>query len=127
VTGNAEHFQWADRPCEHLRGGVTRRYVTSDRVMIGEVTFQAGDTVPPHAHDSEQFTHVVRGALRFRLGTDGREEVLVRTGEVILVPSGVLHSVEAVEDTLEYDVFTPPRLDWTDPRSTFLRGGATSQ
>lgn len=93
MTGNAEHFRWADRPCEHLRGGVTRRYVTSDRVMIGEVTFQAGDTVPPHAHDSEQFTHVVRGALRFRLGTDGREEVLVRTGEVILVPSGVLHSI----------------------------------
>ena len=60
--------------------------------MIGEVEFQAGDTVPPHSHENEQFTHVVRGALRFRLGVDGAEEVLVRAGEVILIPSGLPHA-----------------------------------
>ncbi len=124
MPDNAQHFRWADRPLEHLRGGITRRYVTSAHAMIGEVAFRAGDTVPTHTHENEQFTHVVRGALRFRLGTEG-DEVLVRAGEVILIPSGMPHAVEALEDTLEYDVFTPPRQDWTDPRSTFLRGGET--
>ncbi len=126
MPGSAQHFRWADRPLEHLRSGITRRYVTSAKAMIGEVALRKGDTVPPHAHENEQFTHVVRGALRFRLGADGAEEVLVRAGEVILIPSGMLHAVDALEDTLEYDVFTPPRQDWTDPGSTFLRGDATA-
>ncbi len=71
MPGSAQHFRWADLPVEHLRGGITRRYVTSAKAMIGEVALRKGDTVPPHAHENEQFTHVVRGALRFRLGTDG--------------------------------------------------------
>ena len=118
MPDQAQHFKWSNQPSEQLRGGIARRFVTSKRAMIGEVTFREGDTVPPHAHENEQFTHVVSGALRFTLGD---QIVFVRAGEVILIPSGLTHSVEALEDTLEYDVFTPPRQDWIDPASGFLR------
>ena len=119
---HATHFKWKELPVERLRGGITRRFVTSERAMIGEVSFRKGDTVPAHQHDNEQFTHVVSGALRFTLGQLGENAATVRAGEVILIPSGLLHAVEALEDTLEYDVFSPPRRDWLDPASDFLRG-----
>ena len=119
---HAQHFKWSDRPLEHLRDGIARRFVTSDRAMIGEVTFQKGDIVPPHSHENEQFTHVIAGALRFTIGEAGEQTINVGSGEIILIPSNLIHAVEALEDTLEYDVFTPPRQDWIDPTSSFLRG-----
>lgn len=122
MSEQAKHYIWSDRPLEHLRGDITRRYVTSDKAMIGEVTFRKGDSVPPHAHENEQFTHVVTGCLAFVLGERGEEAVTVRAGEVIVIPSNLLHAVEALEDTLEYDIFTPPRQDWIDTASDFLRG-----
>ena len=122
MQDQAQHFRWPDRPLEQLRDGVARRFVTSASAMIGEVTLQKGATVPPHAHDNEQFTHVVSGKLRVSLGENDKQIVMVGPGEVILIPSGLLHAVEAIEDTLEYDVFTPPRQDWIDPDSRFLRG-----
>ncbi len=122
VQTQAQHFRWLDRPLEQLRPGIARRFVTSASAMIGEVTLQKGSIVPPHAHENEQFTHVVRGSLRITLGIDGGQVVVVGVGEVILIPSNLVHAVEAMEDTLEYDVFTPPRRDWIDPENTFLRG-----
>lgn len=121
MAENAKHYVWSKRPLEHLRGKITRRYVTSNAVMIGEVEFRKGDTVPAHRHPNEQFTHVVRGCLRFTLGDDSRDEIIVGAGEVIAIPPNLLHGVEALEDTLEYDVFNPPRQDWIDPDSAFLR------
>ena len=122
MQNQAQHFRWLDRPLEQLRVGIARRFVTSASAMIGEVTLQKGAVVPPHAHDNEQFTHVVRGVPRVSLGDDGEQVVIVGPGEVILIPPRLLHAVEAIEDTLEYDIFTPPRQDWIDPNSDFLRG-----
>ena len=121
MSSQVGHYRWNDQPLEHLRSGITRRFVTSERVMIGEVRFMKGDVVPAHSHVHEQFTHVVSGCLRFTLGAAGDEVVLVYAGEVIVIPSNLLHGVEALDDTLEYDVFNPPRQDWIDPDSAFLR------
>ena len=118
----AAHYRWNEQRLEHLRGGITRRFVTSERVMIGEVRFERGDVVPAHSHVHEQFTHVVSGCLRFTLGAKGEDVVLVNAGEVIVIPPNLLHGVEALHDTVEYDVFNPPRQDWIDPDSGFLRG-----
>lgn len=122
MSSQAGHYRWDEQPQEHLRGGITRRFITSERVMIGEVRFEKGDTVPSHAHVHEQFTHVVRGCLRFTLGATGEHVVLVNAGEVIVIPPSLPHGIEALDDTLEYDVFNPPRQDWIDPGSDFLRG-----
>lgn len=122
MSQKVKHYIWRERPLEHLRGDITRRYVTSAKMMIGEVTFKKGDAVPSHSHENEQFTHVVKGCLTFFLGERGEEAVTVRAGEVIVIPSNLPHAVEALEDTLEYDVFTPPRQDWIDTEDGFLRG-----
>lgn len=122
MNGKASYHIWRERPVETLRGQITRRNVTSDRMMLGEVRFQKGDRVPPHRHDNEQFTHVLRGCLKFALGEQGEDAVILRAGEVIIIiPPNLLHAVEALEDALEYDMFTPPRQDWIDSESAFLR------
>lgn len=110
----ATHFAWADRPVEQYQADIARSFITSEKAMIGRVTFAKGAVVGSHHHVHEQFTHVVEGCLRFFLGEDRTQVVTVRAGEVILIPSNLPHAVEALEDTVEYDVFTPPREDWRE-------------
>ncbi|MGO4333057.1 cupin domain-containing protein [Cupriavidus sp. 2TAF22] len=117
----ALHYRWSERPSETILGGITRRFITSERMMIGEVTLRKGDLVPLHAHPNEQFTFVVRGAMRFWLDETNEHGVLVEAGEVVVIPANTPHRAEVLEDTLEYDIFTPPRGDWIDGDSPLLR------
>jgi quercetin dioxygenase-like cupin family protein len=79
--------------------------------MIAQTYLKRGALVPIHAHESEQMTYVLQGALRCMV--DG-EEVIVREGEVLHVPARTPHQAEALEDTFELDVFSPIREDWVD-------------
>ncbi len=119
---SAKHYRWNDLTAEPLKGGLTRRLITSERMMIAHVHFKKGDDVPRHAHENEQITYILEGALHFRLGTDGAREVTVRAGEVLVIPSNLPHSAVALEDTLDVDVFNPPRQDWLDGSDAYIRG-----
>lgn len=122
MTPSGMHYRWIDRPLEVILDGVTRRYITSEKMMIGQVQLRKGDVVPEHAHPNEQFTFVVSGAMRFWCGANDDVGTVVAAGEVIIIPADVPHRAEVLEDTLEYDIFHPPREDWIDARSTLLRG-----
>jgi quercetin dioxygenase-like cupin family protein len=113
--------RWSDLPFEPMRGGIRRRFVTSGKIMVGEVRFNAGDTVPRHAHENEQFTWVMSGALRFWFGEADEEEFVVRSGEIVVIPSNLPHRAEALEDTIEFDLFNPPRRDWIEGDDAYLR------
>jgi quercetin dioxygenase-like cupin family protein len=117
----AIHYRWKDQPFEPMKGTVTRRIITSERIMMGEIRFKKGDTVPRHAHDNEQFTYVVEGALKFCFGDDDRQEIVVAAGEVVVIPSNLPHRAEALHDTVEFDIFNPPRQDWLDKTDTYFR------
>lgn len=116
----ARHFRWDDMPMEEVKEGLGRRVVTGERMMLAHWYMVRGTVVPPHAHDNEQIAHVLKGALRLRLGDEG-EEVIVRAGEVLHIPSGLPHGALALEDTLVTDVFCPPRQDWLDGTDSYLR------
>jgi quercetin dioxygenase-like cupin family protein len=105
-------------PPEHVTGMISRRIVSGDRAMLAQITLKKGTIVPLHEHESEQVSHVIEGSLLFTI--DGREH-LVRAGEVLLIPSRVPHQAEALEDTLEFDVFSPIRQDWLDKTDDYLR------
>ena len=76
--------------------------------------------MPTHSHDNEQFTYIISGALKLWLGEDGEQEVVVRAGEILHIPSNVPHRAEALEDTLDVDIFCPPRQDWLDGTDTYF-------
>ena len=88
---------------------LSRKMVIGEREMLAQVYLKRGCLVPVHSHASEQMTYVLQGALRFFVGG---EEVTVREGEVLHIPSGVEHQAEALEDTFELDFFSPIRHDW---------------
>jgi quercetin dioxygenase-like cupin family protein len=85
------------------------------------VYLKKGCIVPKHSHENEQLTYILEGALHFRLGEDQKEEVVVSAGEVLHIPSNLPHEAKALEDTLDVDVFSPPRADWLNKTDSYLR------
>lgn len=120
-VATAKHYRWNDLTAEPLKGGITRRLITGERMMIAHVYLTKGDEVPRHAHENEQITYILEGALHFWLGENGTEEVTVRAGEVLVIPSNLPHRALALEDTLDVDVFNPPRQDWLNGSDAYLR------
>jgi quercetin dioxygenase-like cupin family protein len=114
-------YRWEEIPRETVSPMLDRRLITGDRMMLAHVYLKKGCIVPKHSHENEQFTYILEGALRFWIGDEGDEEVIVRAGEVLHIPSMVPHRAEALEDTLDVDVFDPPRQDWLDKTDSYLR------
>ena len=121
MTDRATHYRWDDLPREQLSPLIGRRLVAGERLMISHVYLDEGAIVPKHEHDNEQLTYILEGCLRFALGDDGAQVVEVRAGEVLHIPSGLPHEAVALEDTLDVDVFAPPRQDWLDGSDAYLR------
>ena len=114
-------YAWEQMPRETVHALLDRRLITGDDMMIAHVYLKKGCIVPKHSHHNEQLTYILQGALHFWIGDDEKQEVLVRAGEVLHIPSHVPHKAEAVEDTLDVDVFSPPRQDWLDKTDAYLR------
>lgn len=101
--------RWDEIALDKVTEMLSRKVVAGERQMLVQVYVKRGCLVPRHAHESEQMTYVLQGALKFQVGVD---EVTVREGEVIHIPSGVPHQAEALEDTFELDIFSPIRTEW---------------
>jgi quercetin dioxygenase-like cupin family protein len=115
------HHRWDKIPAEAMKGTITRKIVTGERSMIAHVHLKKGDDVPRHSHDNEQLTYILEGALHFWFGDNGERELTVRAGEIIVIPSNVPHRALALEDTLDVDIFCPPRQDWLTGTDAYLR------
>jgi quercetin dioxygenase-like cupin family protein len=121
MADRATHHRWDDLPREELNPKIGRRFITGDSMMIAHIYLDKGAIVPNHEHENEQLTYVLEGRLRFALGAAGDQVVDVAAGEVLLIPAHLPHSAEALEDTLDVDVFHPPRQDWLDGDDAYLR------
>lgn len=117
----ATWYRWDDMPRERVSDLLERRLITGDRMMLAHVYLQKGCIVPKHSHENEQLTYVLEGALRFWLGEDGLDERVVGAGEVLHIPANLPHKAEALEDTLDVDIFSPPRQDWLNRTDAYLR------
>jgi len=113
-----ELLAWSNVKKEVLNDKIWRRVITGERAMIAEVSIAKGGVVPLHHHESEQLSYCVEGALQF--GIEG-QEITVRPGEVLVIPSNVPHSAVAVEDFRGFDIFSPIRHDWLAGTDDYLR------
>jgi len=114
-------YRWDEMPKERVSPLLERRLITGERTMLAHVYLKKGCVVPRHQHDNEQITYILEGSLKFWIGEDEKEERVIRAGEVLYIPSNVWHKAEALEDTLDVDIFTPPRQDWLDKTDAYLR------
>ena len=118
---NVTFYRWDDMPKEKVSETLDRRLITGDRIMISHVYLKKGSIVPRHSHENEQITYILEGGLRFWIGPDESQVIDVLAGEVLHIPSMVQHKAEALEDTLDVDVFSPPREDWLNKTDDYLR------
>lgn len=114
-------YRWEDMPKEKVTDVLDRRLITGENIMLTHVYLKKGAIVQQHNHHNEQITYILDGALRFWIGEDESEVIDVRAGEVLHIPSFVKHKAEALEDTVDVDVFSPPRQDWLDKTDDYLR------
>lgn len=114
-------YSWDQMPRETVTPMLDRRLITGDRMMIAHVYLKKGCIVPKHSHHNEQITYILEGELKFWVGEDELEVVHVRAGEVLHIPGNVPHKAEAIADTLDVDIFDPPRQDWLDKTDAYLR------
>ena len=115
---DATHYRWEDMPREELSSEIGRRLITGDSMMIAHVYLAKGAVVPKHSHHNEQITYILEGALKF--GIDGKE-IVVNAGEVLTIPPNMPHCAEALADTVDLDIFYPPRADWMNKTDAYLR------
>jgi quercetin dioxygenase-like cupin family protein len=119
-TASVRLHRWDEIALEKVTEMISRKLVTGEREMLAQVYLKKGALVPMHSHESEQMTYVLQGALKFLIGG---EEITVREGEVLHIPSRIEHQAEALDDTFELDLFTPIRQDWLDHTDTYFQQG----
>ena len=120
-TDRVTFHRWTDMPKETVTDQISRRLVTGQGMMLAHVYLAKGAIVPRHQHHNEQITYILEGGLRFWIGPDESQVIDVLAGEVLHIPSMVQHKAEALEDTLDVDVFSPPREDWLNKTDDYLR------
>ena len=121
-SSTARHLSWDEVPSEQLNPLLSRQYVSGEQTTIAQIRLKKGCIVPTHSHPNEQISTVLSGALRFTFNPDtDAKEFTVREGEVLIIPGGVSHSAEALEDTLNLDIFAPRREDWISGSDAYLR------
>lgn len=121
LENSVTFHRWEDMPRERVTDQLERRLITADRMMLAHVYLEKGCVVPKHSHENEQISYILEGALKFWIGEDETKEVIVRSGEVLVIPSHVPHKAEALEDTIDVDIFSPPREDWINKTDDYLR------
>ena len=117
TTSTVRLHRWDEIALEKVTEMISRKIVTGDREMLAQVYLKKGALVPMHSHESEQMTYVLQGALKFLING---EEITVREGEVLHIPSWIEHQAEALDDTFELDLFSPIRQDWLDHTDTYF-------
>jgi quercetin dioxygenase-like cupin family protein len=116
------HTRWSDIPAAQLNPLLTRKFVHGSQSMFARIELKKGCIVPRHQHANEQITYIEKGALLFVLGEEGSTvEKTIREGEILVIPGNVPHSAEALEDTVDFDIFAPPRQDWITGDDAYLR------
>jgi len=119
VKASLQHIPWDTVPLEDLNPLLQRQMVWGQQIMLARVLLKKGCIVPEHSHHNEQLTYILEGALKFWI--DGKE-IVIRAGETLCIPSNMPHKAEALADTVDLDVFCPPRADWIAKTDQYLRG-----
>lgn len=120
TSTEVKHIAWKNVEREQLNPRIAREMLVGNKIMLARVLMKKGAHVPMHQHHNEQVTYILEGALKFAI--DGKE-IVVHAGEVLCIPSNIPHEAWALEDTVDLDVFDPPREDWLNKTDTYLRHG----
>ncbi len=108
---------WKEMALEQVTDDISRKIVTGANEMVAQIFLKKDALVPEHSHVSEQISYLTEGSMRFWIGGD---ELILRAGQVLVIPPNVPHKALALEDTVSLDIFSPIRQDWLDHTDTYF-------
>ena len=117
MTKSPKFYEFEKMPFEQMSEKVFRRYVHGEHAMLCYFKLLKGAEIPEHHHINEQITYIVKGKVKVFAGG---KEYIVSAGEVIQFPPNLPHRFIALEDTIDIDVFSPPRQDWIDGTASYF-------
>ena len=115
-----KHHNWNAIPEEQMNPLVGRKVIHGQNITVARLRLAKGAIVPLHSHVNEQISMLESGRIRFVI--DG-QETIVHGGESMQIPPHAPHMVEALEDSVAVDLFSPIREDWIRGDDAYLRGG----
>jgi quercetin dioxygenase-like cupin family protein len=75
-----------------------------DEMTFLEIHYAAGVGAPLHTHTHESIAYVVKGKVK---STVGEDEFIMGPGDVCRHPKGVLHGLEALEESIVVEIKAP--------------------
>ncbi|BDR92529.1 cupin domain-containing protein [Vulcanisaeta souniana] len=111
-------FKYEDVNWEKLGELIYRKHMHGSRLTIAQFKLLKGSVVNAHSHTHEQVSIVISGKLRFVVNN---ETYIAGSGDVVYIPPNAVHGVEALEDSLIVDVYSPIRDDWLRGEDKYLR------
>jgi len=118
VKSELKRAAWDSLEIEQVSPLFHRHFMYGENVMLARIMLKKGCIVPMHQHHNEQVSFVFDGSLKF---TFEDKEVVMNSGEVLVIPPNLPHKAEAMADTLAFDIFSPPRTDWISKSDQYLR------
>ena len=94
-------FRWSDIELDKVTEMVSRKEIRGDHESLVQTYFKKGALVPVHEHSGSQWIYVLQGVL---LVTTGGEVITAREGDVLHVPAGTAHQLEALDDSFVLDI-----------------------
>ena len=77
--------------------------------MMTLMRYSLSSVIPFHSHPNEQIGYVLAGRIRV-LTKAAQAELGV--GDSYVIPAGIEHSIEILQEAQELQVFTPPRPEF---------------
>ena len=105
MTRGVSLYCWDELPLDKVTEMVARKAIIGARQTLAQTYLKAGAIVPLHSHPDEQMIYVLQGALKLLVGG---EAATVHEGQVLLVPAGVRHQAEALDDAFVMTVGMNP-------------------
>ena len=106
-------YKKADTVPDKISEGYERNIFHLKNLMVTVCDFYGGpapEPDPSHSHPHEQITYVAEGELYFFIGS---EKHIIRTGDVVTIPSGITHCIQTISPYVKLiDCFTPLREDF---------------
>jgi quercetin dioxygenase-like cupin family protein len=109
---------WETLKTEWVTDELSRQVIHGEKATVTRLTFKVDSKIERHHHVSEEYCWILSGALEYKL--DDRT-IVVRAGEIIVVPSDAPHAIVALEDTTCIYIFAPMREDWLKGEDQYLR------
>ena len=94
-------IRWADIELDKVTEMVSRKEIRGEHESLVQTYFKKGALIPVHEHSGSQWIYVLQGVL---LLTIGGEAITAREGDVVHVPAGTAHQLEAIDDSFVLDI-----------------------